>query len=139
MCLILENQQYKITDKDIIAYKVLNNRESIMHDFIYDQGVTYETSMNRGEFLTPDDNVEQYLTETYGSNWRTKALERENNLMSIGEGFHSCKTIQRARILRDSWGGNIYECVIPAGSQYYEGFTDLLVSNRIIVNGQLQN
>jgi uncharacterized protein (DUF2225 family) len=59
--------------------------------------------------------------------------ERQTSLepwISIGEGFHSFRDKDNNLI----YLSNLYECTIPKGSNYYYGFGNMAVSDRIVIN-----
>lgn len=140
MCLQTRWKIPEIAEKDILTYKeiemVLNEDNdgeineieyrSPFQNFYYIPGKVYKTDM---------------VTSSDGSPYDTLAQNAMNNfpscqLISIGPGFHSCLTRERLIKAQGPFGNLrlerfIFLCVIPKGSLYYKGLTDLIVSNQI--------
>jgi hypothetical protein len=86
--------------------------------------------------------AKEYLTEELGQivedhfQVRTKCQEQ---FMCIGAGYHS-GDLEAMKMLKqeNSWLRviTIVKCIIPKGSEYYEGF-GLYVSDQIIVTGEI--
>lgn len=127
MCTIIDKEQKPLIAKeDMIVYKgMLNESDKIITPyelFEYNLGELYKTKLTiGGHYYAFDDVEEAALKERYGFLWQSKS-----NCKPVEEGFHSCKNPER---LPGDY--TIYECVIPKGSRYYEGLTDLIVSNQI--------
>lgn len=56
----------------------------------------------------------------------------------IDKGYHSYKTLDRAKVERDSYEV-IVKCIIPKGSTYYINNLDEIVSSNIIVTDKIIN
>lgn len=140
MCLIIEkNVQFLIAEEDIVVYKVLDRtRHSPIYRFLYKKDELYTTAIQgSGCFGVPDEYCDKYLRKNYGEDFKSR-----KDLKSLGQGFHSCYTLDRARILSRDWyiidRYGIYEAIIPKGSEYYKDETDLVVSNQIIVQEMIE-
>ena len=152
MCLITEQTEPIVLKEDLIVYKTLRipletrNFKSVTTGFIYDLNRLYETRIK--ESITPkyyddeawcknidsDELKEQFFClNTHEAEVR---LFQELGMKVYGSGFHSYKTLKRAN---ESWSGDgIFECTIPAGSEIYEDKSNLIVSNKIIINKRIQ-
>lgn len=139
MCLIIEKDvKPSIAEEDIVVYKVLTpSRNAPIYNFPYERDKLYTTVIQESEYFdVPDRDCSEYLKENYGEDFK-----KRKDLKSLGQGFHSCYTLDRAKILSRSWSilrrYRIYKAIIPKGSEYYKGGTDLVVSNQIIVQEML--
>ena len=130
MCLQTNWKEPKVAEKDILVYKLFEKgNEKIVQSpynyFNYTINKLYKTKIEETDDTSSFDEVAQmYL----------KNISR-NGVKSIGRGFHSIKSKKR---VIDS-GETEYiclKCIIPKGSLYYRGFTDLLVSNQIIITNK---
>jgi hypothetical protein len=136
MCLVTDKLDKNIAKEDMVVYKILCRKmsfgEIIIHSpyiyFPYEINKLYKTEIKETkDFSYYDSQVGDY----YFSSKNKKSFK------SFDEGFHSAKTVER---LNDVWlksGKSIYECIIPAGSEYYEDNTDLIVSNQIIITNKI--
>lgn len=144
MCLITKQDVPKIAKKDIKVYKLLNKEDkdsarSIYRYFCYELNTTYKTNIEDiDDPCTFDNKSTLYLKETYPGWGDNISVNRRalisNNLKSYGPGFHSCVTKERCYPTAKDGPYDLYECTIPAGSEYYEDGNDLIVSNQIIIN-----
>lgn len=134
MCLQTTWKLPKEAKKDIIVYKCFSNNlwnshkiVSPFNNFEYITDKVYKTTMK-------ETNDDSYFDDEAGI--AKKEYEKINGtLKNIGEGFHSAKTLER--LIDDTYTYRIFECIIPKGSLYYEGLTDLLASNQIIVKNEI--
>jgi predicted transcriptional regulator with HTH domain len=55
------------------------------------------------------------------------------HLTVVTEGFHSFTNLNRVKKLKLHSGINIFLCIIPKGSEYFEDKSNLCVSNKIKV------
>lgn len=141
MCLITTQKEPKILTEDRIVYKLMKPFEngviSPYHYQEYKFGELYKTQMQLDDDTTNFDNVDgQAIDEFLEGTWRVDAVE-EGKIIIIGAGFHSASTLERLlQTIEEGFVEQdiIVECTIPAGSEYFEGFTGLLVSNQIIIN-----
>lgn len=110
MCLTIKHDAIsKIAKKDIIVYK-----------HIIDNGnKTYKSSYQWSEIIIGD---------TYTS-------ELGINYSSVQEGLHSFKLLEDAIINGKEYHEPIIECIIPKGSEYYEG---TFVNKEAFVSNQLK-
>src|SRR5690606_17944195 len=96
--------------------------------FQYERNKLYQQEISISDNHTYFDNMdEKYIQD----NW----LEL-GELISIEEGFHFAETKERLQQTIDHYLMNnveIFTCIIPAGSEYYAGFTDLAAANQIII------
>lgn len=126
MCLSTLQKKPKIAEKDIICYKImypLNNGiyRSIYYQMNYKLNTLYKTSMKRSLLTNCYDFKASVDTDNYP----------KKSVRYIGQGFHSAKTRKR---LGDIWdSARLLKCIIPKGAKYYEGISDLLVSDQIIL------
>lgn len=141
MCLITTQKVAKVAEKDIIVYKEMNKISdttctSGYQGYLYTLGILNKTEIKDVESnnWTCADSVDsKYLNKTYGNDWNKR---RPAELRCIGQGYHSFKTLERMD--QGVYLDDRYECAIPAGSEYYEDATGLLVSNQIIINKKVQ-
>jgi len=129
MCTIVK-KEYKITDKDMVVYKGLTaGMIAPVYYFKYSPHVTYESPINQelqDDWSTADIVAENSLRD---NDYNPDKPHRD--LICLGEGFHSCTTMERAIEL--NYSTCVFRCVIPEGSIVYEDFSGLLVSNKIII------
>ena len=132
MCLQTTWKRAKTAKEDIIVYKLFEQGSltSSHQYFSYVANQLYETKMT-----TTEDNTS--LDTQAGAEGARAQLEGIK-FRSVEEGFHSAKYPSRFNNKADDvYDGDVVKCIIPKGSKYYEGFTDLLVSNKIIVTGEV--
>ena len=137
MCLITTQKIPFIADKDIVCYKALSEVGGLLwaihrDSFSYNLGVLYETKI-----LKAAEYDRRFVFDVEDN----KALERDGlsvqdrisrmdelGYVSYGPGFHSAQEPERF-VKNDP--NDIYECIIPAGSEYYVNPSGLMVSNKI--------
>lgn len=135
MCLQTTWKKPKIAEKDIICYKEmirLGDKENVVFgayfiEFNYVPNKLYKTTMKKSDDSGSYDTVAGYLKNKY--------LEEGYTLYNIGQGFHSTKKASRISLCTSN--SVIVRCIIPKGAKYYEGLSDLLVSNQIIVTNKV--
>lgn len=143
MCLITDDKKEHTCRKDKVVYKILTREfESMNRSLRYKRGILYETIIRfmgssvdgvyLGRYKCADFYEKKYLTSVYPS-W----ADGNENLIYIGEGFHSYASIKRMHKSYKDYDELYVECVIPKGSKYYKSATGLLVSNRIVVKKEL--
>ena len=145
MCLvILPNSKPEIADKDIIVYKSLHYDLTTIHQYFqYEYNKLYQTDIklcpNNNDDAVPYDNKEIIaIANCFNkikeyTHW--SMLRELNKIYFIGQGFHSCKTLNRT----DREYYPIFKCIIPKGSEYYTGIdSELLVSNQIIIKSLIE-
>ena len=144
MCLIvLKGKKSKIAKKDIIVYKILDfNNRSPIREFKYKLNKLYETNLKKivSKFdLIPIDILINNFADNKSYLAFRKASSNNNGIDKATiytEGFHSCKTVKRAmNFLIYSY--DIYKCTIPKGAKYIEDYSDLIISNKIIINSKI--
>lgn len=137
MCLIIERQPPKIAKEDFAVYKVLTTEGSAcIQSFHYEMNKLYSTNIEEcNDFSVADEKSLQYIRKKYGIHWSAKHVRDSFNLISLGVGYHSCNTPERAKSLKEEYGYyfTIFIAIIPKDSQYYEDPTGLIVSNQIII------
>lgn len=160
MCLATDQKEPKIAEQDITVYKLLSKRNSLVDEkqintytspyqgFQYLFNYPYKTRIEESTEDTAvfDDKAEVWARNKVVEHYPElrderlyRILERgfrRGLLKSYSNGFHSARSTKRL--------GTVYhhdqvyvECTIPAGSEYYEDGTDLLVSNQIIINKEV--
>ena len=137
MCLITEQKKPKIAENDMIVYKVLKaSLYTPYQSFRYELGELYETTIkNSTEWTAFDLKDAEWLNDHYPK-WKDGDFCAITELKCIGQGFHS--TLEPERLFNVAhYEGEIYECTIPKGSEYYVNATGMCVSNQIIVNRQM--
>lgn len=134
MCLVVAKKDVKIRTltKDKIVYKILEeiNSKIAMSPF---QGFTYtlgrlyeqEIEFEEGNLSCFDNQDSQYLS-----------LLGDVPFMSFTKGFHAALKKERLNDEIIYYGDNqyLYECTIPKGAKYVIGYTDLIISNKIIID-----
>ncbi len=146
MCLQTDWLEPKVAEEDMTVYKVLKSEEddtyegqalvyahySPFYRMKYELGKVYSTTMRiAGENSGSFDHVASDARQMFEKEFP------DQKYLSISEGFHSALTFERLDDLGRT-GEFVHECIIPKGSMYYIGFTDLVVSNQIIVKKQVQ-
>lgn len=138
MCLITKQKEPFIADKDITVYKMLDENSSDSayspyQSYHYKLNELYQTIIEEDEYICCFDNVDQTEIEIDYPHWMFDRVFKEYGLKAFGSGFHS--TFKTERL--DKYKTTIFECVIPKGSEYYIGFTDLVISNQIIIKRKI--
>ena len=132
MCLITKQSQSKIASKDITCYKVLLKLENEINNTVF-----YVSPVRHFTYFSnrTDLNNKVFKAEkTYGlENSPDDDLEPsciDDDTYKLNSGFfHMYKDYDSAvKVIKNSPPGEresslIFECVIPKGSHYYEGFT----------------
>lgn len=132
MCLITPHKEKKIAEEDMIVYKTLSpDKRSVLQSFLYELDKLYETEIIKSGDYCPADEYARHMLNGAGY-----SCAPSSHLISISEGFHSCRTYDRATKMQDP-PERIFSCTIPKGSEYYEDLSDLLVSNKIIINEEV--
>lgn len=150
MCLITTQKEPKIATEDIVVYKHANAYEDYVTSafygcFEYHFGELYETEIMQsfsrqyhddfdGDALaqlmgTEHQEIVKMSYVTYAESF--DKARKKHGMRSFGPGFHSVLKKDR---LPSSESLVIVECTIPKGAEYYIGISDLVVSNKIIVN-----
>lgn len=133
MCLITNQKESKIAEEDMTVYKVLRiDGKSHVQGFPYVPGGLHKTTIEQSDqWCAADETALDVLNEDF-DRWRNG---NNKSLVCFGQGFHSCRTRERAVRLNETSDerGEIKEFVIPKGATYYEDMTDLLISDQIIM------
>lgn len=136
MCLVIPREKESfITKEDMTVFKILRIRDGLLFaayedDFYYECDKLYSTTLEEVEDYMTFDYLDQREAESYFHS--SIRLLPPTVYKSIGPGFHSAlNQIRLAPLCYDHYV--IRECIIPKGSECYLGFTDLIVSNQIII------
>jgi hypothetical protein len=160
MCLVTSQKKALIAEYDLTVYKWLrveiNSDGSLsysapyqMTDYIlnelYTTGIAdVEDDWDKCAFDTIDSNAlnNLYRDSKGEPNWSVSWYcgDEPADLKYIGSGFHACLTLERAKDARSSilTERRIFECTIPAGSEYYLNPSNLIVSNNIIIHKEIE-
>ena len=133
MCLRIKNSVPKVAEKDIICYKMLEERD---HDRW--KGYTYRSPFQE---LPIKDEIVLGLWQYVGLGDRP--IKDINGYPSISEGYiHTYKTLLNAEEMCNYYTKlfendvHVFECKIPAGTEYYDGLDSNLLpgyaSERIV-------
>ena len=164
MCLITAQKEAMIAEQDITVYKLLKVREynednesprieylAPYWDFHYNLGKLYKTTI---EEISKDSNwdkcafdesdrllLDDLFKDSEGNpNWNPSwytGKEPATDVKYFGAGYHACTTVERLTG-PDYYGETkIFECTVPAGSEYYLNPSDLIISDKIIINKQI--
>lgn len=133
MCLVTDQKEPKIAHEDIKVYKVLKDIDgqhfSVCHPFQWLADIINTSELNKQKF-------ENYLFNPYCDYIDSDYYEDcdKINLFVIVKGFHAFKTPERGiNWIKSCDNKNMYECIIPKGSLYYEDATGLIVSNQMML------
>lgn len=111
MCLQTNSLYSESVKEDIVCYKVFDVVDGkLKSPFYYD--IPWELGK---EFTDPRFNM--------------TAINRGSALFSVKCAFHSFKNLVDAqKYSKHCWGGRltIVKCIIPAGSEYYDGWFDII-------------
>ena len=134
MCLLTRQTEPIILKEDKVVWKLMFINEdgevsSLFYYFKWVIGRLYKCNISIGDDVTSYDDKQGML-------YRDKSYNLKPGVISIDKGFHSFNNLEYAQEIVD-YGEYIYECIIPAGSEYYEDETGLCVSNQIIIVKQL--
>lgn len=132
MCLQTAQKEVKIAKKDLIVYKLFEKQEgnyfvSPYQNFEYKINKLYKTNILEDK----DDCAFDELS-------RKIRLKSKKRWKSYGKGFHAALYKNRFENTEDdAFYGLVVKCVIPKNSKYYVGFGKLIISNQIIVIGEI--
>ena len=145
MCLITDQVEPIIAANDITVYKVLQTKGlwAMVHTFKYKLRTLFQTEIKTSrEYVTGDSHAHYEIVKKYPDYC---GINGPVGLISYGEGFHSYESFHRTLKCIDNISScyftkfyGIYECIIPAGSEYYTsvGGTEF-VSNQIIIKKKI--
>lgn len=153
MCLITNQSQSKIASKDITCYKVLLKLENeISNTVFYVSPVRHFAYFsNRTDLNNKVFKAEKAygLENSPGDDLEPTYIENELVSYELNSGFfHMYQDYDSAvKAIKSSPPGEressvVFECVIPKGSRYYEGFTSIyllpsIASDRLKIVKQL--
>lgn len=123
-----------ILSEDKIVYKALEKGLiSPYIRFIWELNKLYETKIKTTDYGP-------FYDEEQRSIYRNDMGYVKDGVTRIGQGFHSFTNIEYIDTISNRRGfiWDIYECMIPAGSEYYEDKTGLCVSNKLIIKNKIQ-
>jgi hypothetical protein len=157
MCLITAQKQALIAQDDFIVYKYLRvigegtlvkTYRAPYHYMEYTLGQLYTTTI--GEISDDCDKVAFDHVDTMVINNLFKDSKGETNwspswysgdepadVKFFGAGFHAMTTLERAEKVSSIECYGLFECTVPAGSEYYLNPSGLIISDKIIINKQL--
>lgn len=159
MCLITAQKQAIVAQEDFIVYKYLRviDEDTLQkicrapyHDMEYNLGELYTTTI---EEISSHDNFDKVAFDTVDSNllnilfidseqvpnWGISWYNGDEpaDVKYFGSGFHAMTTLERAENVSNMYMYRLFECTVPAGSEYYLNPSDLIISDKIIINKQL--
>jgi hypothetical protein len=159
MCLITAQKEALIAQEDFIVYKYLRviEKDTLQkiyrapyHDMEYNLGELYTTTIEK---ISDDDNFDKVAFDSVDSNVLNnlfKDSKEESNwciawyngdepadVKYFGSGFHAMTTLERAEKVSNMYEYRLFECTVPAGSEYYLNPSDLIISDKIIINKQI--
>jgi hypothetical protein len=137
MCLITRQKEAIILSEDKIVYKVLTgDMTSTFFGYTYELNLLNECKIRREKtYRGAFDNIAANKYRLKDVDWSMEDPVEDEKLTAISSGFHAFITKDRAIGYMGNRSDKIlYECTIPAGSEYYEDETGLCVSNKIIIN-----
>lgn len=139
MCLITEMLEPQLAEEDIIVYKTLRKQKdglrSCHTDFLYKLHVLY--SVDKMDLEEEDE--EDFSVFDFRVMWEYRPGARRSiqpPIISVKTGFHSFTTKWRAKGSMEGlpFGDIIMvRCRVPKGSLYYRDTTNLMVSDKIIL------
>ena len=139
MCLVTNQSESKIASKDITCYKVLLKLENEINDIVFNNTVFYVSPVmhftyfsNRTDLNNKVFKAEKayWLENSPGDDLEPTYIGNEPVSYELNSGFFhmykdydsAVKAIKRF-VPREKETYAVFECVIPKGSRYYEGFT----------------
>ena len=159
MCLITDDKTLYVAEEDIITYKVVREtlEPQIQSHMRYVLGELNETIMlHSTNPKYPSESAATWVMENIGVAKITDSrgiidltlLLSYDNILVIGQGFHSYADIDNERIkahngmVKRGWNFPfpccVVECTIPKGAEYHKSPYGHIVSNKIIINRVLE-
>ena len=163
MCLnlnITEKSNLRYATKDKVCYKVLriqnNNNEKTLHapyyvEFEYELNKKYNTELKPCGYSihTKDTPGLYYILNFKLAQAINQYYDRIRTFRYITCGFHTINSFEDADRLKRDFEGDcfrrkykVFECIIPKGSWYYEGFDDSFnygfVSDSLIIKKEIK-
>jgi hypothetical protein len=144
MCLIaLKTEEFKIAEKDIKCYKVVDIRKDKGMDvfypryydktaFRYKKGVTYQTEIGVIDFTKDVTTFDLQERDDYGK--YTAWSDRHCMLNAYTSEFHSATSKKRVRYRKRYKESVLVSCTIPKGSKYLINKSRLIVSDSIRID-----
>lgn len=120
MCLHVKEKKTLVAEKDIICYKVLEKEDN--GEFI----TPFQRTLVSKKALLGEVSFKAHgrvrFTPTY---WYTEVSER-GYIERMDEGcIHTFAKMNVAKLYaKVNKGRKVFECIIPAGTKYYEGYFD---------------
>jgi len=139
MCTLTKAVTPLVAETDIICYKSLRlvnggMYSSIYMGFTYTLNDLYTSELSFGDNKCAWDNMEQFAWDEIDPTWQSD----NSNVNAVEMGFHAVLNPERfENEEHEDEGGITMICVIPKGSKYFLGLTDIIVSDSIIVLGEL--
>lgn len=137
MCLITKQSESKIASKDITCYKVLLKLENEINNTVFYvspvRHFTYfsnRTDLNNKVFKaekaywlenSPGDDLEPTYIDDNG----VDTYELNSGFFHMYKDYKSAVKAIKNSLPREKESSVVFECVIPKGSHYYEGFTSI--------------
>ena len=132
MCLITKQSQSKIASKDITCYKVLLKLENEINNTVF-----YVSPVRHFTYFSNRTDLNNKVFKAEKAYWLENSPDDDlepscidDDTYKLNSGFfHMYKDYDSAvKVIKNSPPGEresslIFECVIPKGSHYYEGFT----------------
>jgi hypothetical protein len=159
MCLITAQKQAIVAQEDFIVYKWLRviDEDTLQKIYCapyqymeYNLGELYTTTI---EEISDDDHFDKVAFDCVDnallnnlfkdskgeSNWCVAWYNGKEpaDLKYFGSGFHAMTTLERAENVSNMYEYRLFECTVPAGSEYYLNPSDLIISDKIIINKQI--
>ena len=160
MCLITSQKQALIAEHDLTVYKWLNvdrysdgsvsysapyqKTEYILNELYTTEIGDVESNWDKCAFDTVDKKaLDNLYRDSKGEiSWDPDSYSGKEpaDVRFIGSGFHACLTLERVKDARSSiiTERRIFECTVPAGSEYYLNPSNLIVSNNIIIHKEIE-
>ena len=137
MCLVTEQLKPKIASKDITCYKVLLKLENEINNTVFYvspvRHFTYfsnRTDLNNKVFKaekaywlenSPGDDLEPTYIDDNG----VDTYELNSGFFHMYKDYDSAVKAIKNSVTGERESSVVFECVIPKGSHYYEGFTSI--------------
>ena len=158
MCLITAQKQALIAQEDFIVYKWLRviGEDTLQkiyrapyHDMQYTLGQLYTTTIEEisdvCDKVAFDDVDSKVLNDLFkdskgDTNWCIAWYNGNEpaDVKYFGSGFHAMTTLERAEKVYNMDRFKLFECTVPAGSEYYLNPSDLIISDKIIINKEIE-
>ena len=129
MCFFTRNPKVRISNKDIVVYKIVNG-------FVEDDGKKYYTSLFYGKDYELGELNEEIEIEPYNPYRSIK----KPPIYRVEKGYHSYISIEE--IVGNNTSMMMYpkalvKCIVPKGSKYMKNDSEIVSSN-IIIEEEIQ-